>query len=223
MRSAFTIAFLHFALLSFGQIKLEGIYDQEYGFRIIFKNDSLFEYSDGEAREILGRGVFKIESNMLILRFINHDTLNGSIVMKESNCDNDSVSFTFHISDRITGEAVAFTMIYLTDSLKLDQWKLSDINGDAVFKFKIQAETMIQPKYFVDCRAIAYEFFKTTISNHNCKYISIGLIAQKCTIENGTMWKYKILKISNDKLFLKDLRPFSISKSSSIFLHKIKW
>ena len=206
MKTIFLYILILLPIINFGQTKLEGQYCIEPGMCakcFTFKNDSLFEYifiGDLGPLIIKGSGKYKIKKNLLTLFFKNNDTTKSSFFIKDTIDNNiDSITFSFLVIDKDVNEPVPFTTINVMFSKNKSYKTITDMDGLTKLKLvKSQKDCIIRINY------LSFKSCSFKIKANKSKEIEIYFASLHGLIENGTIWKYKIMKNDSKQIELKD-------------------
>lgn len=191
----------------FGQKKLDGTFcrvKRYYGqWYYTFKSDSLFDYETKGCRtKGKGRGKYKIIGDTLNLTFVETDTAQNSAVIERINCENlDTLTLNLHVTALETKSPISYADVWYSKDNRVSKSYRLDENGNLVMKLP---KSKINSELNLHIKIAMHQEMALKVNTAFCSNINIVLETSNVSYqENGTIWKYKILRHSKAKLVMR--------------------
>ncbi|TRO66793.1 hypothetical protein [Christiangramia sabulilitoris] len=200
--------------VSYSQSKLKGKFCNSFngGFSSIcieFKENSKFQYSTHGCLGIedIGTGNFSLKSKKMILNFDKVETKQKSKIEIENiinQYNKDSIKLHFKVLDGYNDQMpMPATILLGSNSFEYVKGYQVNKSGEATILKERNSE---KEKYRV--LFIGYELFEFDLSNSSSKNIEITLEPAGPKIISDKSFEYKIEKIKDDLIILKDGNQF---------------
>jgi hypothetical protein len=203
MKTYFLILFI-LPLSVFGQVTIEGIFSTGTmppltGIRCLkFNNSGSFEdsFCNWKGYYLTGKGIYFIENDTLILKYISSDTLSTTYQITDSIClDFDSLTLNIYVMDKETDGFFLFNNIIIIDSAN-DTVIKKILNNEGIITCKVKKSN---EEYTLNFSNGGYKPCSFKFNPDNCKEIKIFPTGQPSGVfQNGTISKYRIIKLSAD-------------------------
>jgi hypothetical protein len=191
----------------FGQKKLGGTFCHKKNYYgqscLTFKSDSLFNHETKGCRSSgNGRGKYKIIKDTLSLTFLETDTAKNSVVIERINCENiDTLTLYLNVKALETKLPISYADVWLSKGNKVSKLYQLNQNGNLIMKLP---KSKIESELTLNIKIAMHKEMTFKVNTDYCSNINIVLETSYVSYqEEGTIWKYKILRQSKNKLVVR--------------------